>query len=170
MNNDLISRKALISRIENEYKQWGEDYDAQQILSDIEDMPAVNNPSGILEEQRKIILCWPGTNTQSKIAKKNALAAVDRCIKALNSKDEIHWLKWENGEEWGKIECPMLGGEVMTYYPKGAPAYYSYTAPFVDDDGDICYYRFDHDEGCWDDTLKCIGEYADNAKSRFEAY
>lgn len=90
MNNDLISRKALISRIENEYKQRGEDYDAQQILSDIEDMPAVNNPSGVLEEQREIISCWPETNTQSKIAKKNALAAVDRCIKALNSKDEIH--------------------------------------------------------------------------------
>lgn len=25
------------------------------------------------------------------------------------------WLKWENGKEWGEIQCPMLGDEyVMT--------------------------------------------------------
>lgn len=42
MNSDLISRKALISHIENEYRQWGEDYDVRQILSDIEDMPAAD--------------------------------------------------------------------------------------------------------------------------------
>ncbi len=34
---DLISRKALMSHIESEYRQWGEDYDAEQILGDIED-------------------------------------------------------------------------------------------------------------------------------------
>lgn len=42
MNSDLISRKELISYIENEYKQWGDDYDAWQILSDIENMPAAD--------------------------------------------------------------------------------------------------------------------------------
>lgn len=48
----------------------------------------------------------------------------------------IEWLKWNDDvEEWGEIECPMLGNEmVMTYYPKGCPCYYSYTAPFVDED------------------------------------
>lgn len=40
--DDLISRKALISHIENQSREWGEDYDAQQILGDIEDMPPVN--------------------------------------------------------------------------------------------------------------------------------
>ena len=39
--DDLISRKALISHIENQSREWGEDYDAQQILGDIEDMPSV---------------------------------------------------------------------------------------------------------------------------------
>ena len=55
----------------------------------------------------------------------------------------IEWLKWNDDvEEWGEIECPMLGNEmVMTYYPKGCPCYYSYTAPFVNEDGDIGYYR-----------------------------
>jgi len=37
MSNDLISRSALISHIESQYRQWGEDYDAEQILGDIED-------------------------------------------------------------------------------------------------------------------------------------
>lgn len=45
----------------------------------------------------------------------------------------VHWLKWENGKEWGKIQCPMLGNvDVMTYY-SNAPCYYTYTAPFVSD-------------------------------------
>lgn len=37
----LIDADALIERIENEYRQWGEEYDAQQILSDIADFPTV---------------------------------------------------------------------------------------------------------------------------------
>lgn len=80
------------------------------------------------------------------------------------------WLKWENAEEWGKIQCPMLDDEcVMTYCRKDAPCYYSYTAPFVDEDGDVCCYRYDHDEGCWDeDTLFCIGVYSGGDNVRLE--
>lgn len=72
------------------------------------------------------------------------------------------WLKWENGKEWGEIECPMLDGErVMTYYQEGVPCYYSYTAPFVSD-GEVGYYRYDHEEGCWDeDTFFFMGEYTE---------
>ncbi len=81
---------------------------------------------------------------------------------------DIKWLSWENGKEWGTIECPMLGGEpVMTYYPEGAPCYYSYTAPFVED-GEIYYYRFDHDTGCWDESV-CfgLGEYVAGVVCKF---
>lgn len=38
--SDLISRKAVMNHIENEYREWGEEYDALQILGDIEDMPS----------------------------------------------------------------------------------------------------------------------------------
>ncbi len=78
------------------------------------------------------------------------------------------WLKWENGKEWGEIECPMLGGGyVMTYYPEGVPCYYTYTAPFVCD-GEVCYYRYDHDEDCWDeDTLFCIDKYVEGMVIKF---
>lgn len=38
---DAISRKVLLSHIENQSREWGEDYDVQQILGDIEDMPSV---------------------------------------------------------------------------------------------------------------------------------
>lgn len=26
---------------------------------------------------------------------------------AKREEDDIRWLSWENGKEWGKIECPM---------------------------------------------------------------
>ena len=39
MSNYLISRSTLMSHIESERRQWGEDYDAEQILGDIEDFP-----------------------------------------------------------------------------------------------------------------------------------
>ena len=74
------------------------------------------------------------------------------------------WLQWENAQEWGIIYCPMLACEVMTYYPVCRPAYDSYTAPFVDDDGDVCYYKFDHDEGAWDEDLIWAGEYEDRMR------
>jgi len=76
------------------------------------------------------------------------------------SDTEITWLSWENAQEWGSIECPMLDGEaVKTYYPKGSVAiYYTYSAPFVLD-GEVFYYRFDHDEGLWDTEMFFMGEY-----------
>lgn len=44
--SDYISKKKLISHIEAEYKSFGEDYDALQILGDIEDFPTVERPHG----------------------------------------------------------------------------------------------------------------------------
>ena len=41
VSEDCISRKAIISRIESERSEWGEDYDVEQILGDIEDAPSV---------------------------------------------------------------------------------------------------------------------------------
>ncbi len=72
----------------------------------------------------------------------------------------VKFLKWgDDMEEWGEIECPMLNNEsVMTYCLKGEPCYYSYTAPFANESGEIGYYRYDHDEGYWDeDTFFCLG-------------
>lgn len=40
MSIDLISRKKLMNHIEEQRRQWGEDYDVEQILGDIEDMSA----------------------------------------------------------------------------------------------------------------------------------
>lgn len=82
--------------------------------------------------------------------------------------DEIKWLEWANGEEWGKIQCPMFDDEyIMTYSAPEVPCYYTFTVPFVMN-GDICYYRFDHDKGCWDEsTLFCMGEYVEGIVVRF---
>ena len=48
--SDLISRSALISHIEREYRQWGEDYDAEQILGDIEDFHATFDLDKVIAE------------------------------------------------------------------------------------------------------------------------
>ena len=50
MSNDLISRSALISHIESESRQWGADYDTEQILGDIEDAPTVYDVEKVVEQ------------------------------------------------------------------------------------------------------------------------
>lgn len=82
--------------------------------------------------------------------------------------EEVKWLSWKNGKEWCKVQCPMFGDKyIMTYYPEDVPCYYSYTAPFVCDE-EVCYYRFDHDEGCWDeDILFHLGKYKEGMICEF---
>ena len=50
MSNDLISRSTLMSHIESEHRQWGEDYDAEQILGDIEDFPTAYDTDKVVEQ------------------------------------------------------------------------------------------------------------------------
>ena len=52
--SDLISRKALTEHIESEYRQWGEDYDVEQILGDIEDFPAAFDLDKVIAELEKL--------------------------------------------------------------------------------------------------------------------
>lgn len=47
--SDLISRSAIMSRIEREYSQWGEDYDIEQILGDIEDFPTAFDLESVID-------------------------------------------------------------------------------------------------------------------------
>lgn len=61
--SDYISKKKLISHIEAEYKSFGEDYDALQILGDIEDFKTEEIPQGEwipwserLPEERQVVL------------------------------------------------------------------------------------------------------------------
>lgn len=42
MATDYISRAGMMRHIEREAQKWGEDYDAMQILGDIEDFPAAD--------------------------------------------------------------------------------------------------------------------------------
>lgn len=51
--NDLISRSALMNHIENQSRQWGEDYDAEQILGDIEDAPTAYDVDKVVEQLQK---------------------------------------------------------------------------------------------------------------------
>lgn len=73
------------------------------------------------------------------------------CGQALAPDERGKTFMWGNAREWGKIYDPMLEKEVMTYCPLGAAAFDSYTAPFMNDDGNIVYRRYDHDAGGWKD-------------------
>ncbi|MED1664528.1 hypothetical protein [Brevibacillus laterosporus] len=68
-------------------------------------------------------------------------------------------LEWSNGAEWGEIFCPMTDRMEMTYWKKRAPRYDTFTAPMVDDDGNVIYYQFDHDEGCWHEDMYVLCSY-----------
>lgn len=78
----------------------------------------------------------------------------------------MYWLDWENGKEWGKIFCPMIGEWVMTYYEEGKPIYDTYTAPFVID-GEIGFYKYDHDEDSWNEEIFIVGKYSNHVKCSF---
>lgn len=52
--SDLISRSELISRIESEYREYGEDYDTEQILGDIEDMPTAYDVDKVVEQLEEV--------------------------------------------------------------------------------------------------------------------
>ena len=51
--SDLISRSELISIIESEYREYGDDYDIEQILGDIEDMPTAFDADKVVSELEK---------------------------------------------------------------------------------------------------------------------
>lgn len=70
-------------------------------------------------------------------------------ILPIDSDVELDWKTDMN--EWGEIYCPMIGRDIMTYWPKGQPCYDTVTKPIIDENGDIYYYKYDHDEGCWDE-------------------
>lgn len=91
----------------------------------------------------------------------------DYAILGIKPIDEDVELEWKSDmNEWGEIYCPFLSKEVMTYYPVGVPAYDSITNPFVNEDGEVYYYKYDHDEGGWnEDTFSmCDAEEYINLK------
>ena len=78
----------------------------------------------------------------------------DYAILGIKPIDEDIELEWKsNMIEWGNIYCPMIGKEVMTYYPNRVPAYDSVTNPLVNEDGEVYYYKYDHDEGGWHEDI-----------------
>lgn len=83
----MIDEKKLIERIQYEYTLWGDEYDALQILEDIEDMPKVSEwipvserlPANIstvivqLKEVEKPTLGWFGNLTGWRLTENDYL-------------------------------------------------------------------------------------------------
>lgn len=61
---EYICKKDLMSKIESESRMWGEDYDAHQILGDIEDISTVTKADicrEFVEKMRKHNECMNGS-------------------------------------------------------------------------------------------------------------
>lgn len=59
MSSDLISRSALMSYIDSERSKCGEVYDAEQILGDIEDMPAAYDVDKVVKQlEEKVAMAY----------------------------------------------------------------------------------------------------------------
>lgn len=72
-------------------------------------------------------------------------------IKPIDKDVELEWKS--NMIEWGEIHCPFLNKSVMTYYPNGCRAYDTITNPLINEDGEVYYYKYDHDEGGWHEDI-----------------
>ena len=58
---DLISRAEAISKIEKEYREWGEDYCISDVLCDLDDMPSAQQwipCSEQLPKHEENVLVW----------------------------------------------------------------------------------------------------------------
>lgn len=78
--SDLISRKALMEHIESEYRQWGEDYDAEQILGDIEDFPTAFDVDKVIAELEQAKDDFHGGTLQTAYYWKG----IDKAIEIIN--------------------------------------------------------------------------------------
>lgn len=77
-------------------------------------------------------------------------------IKDIDADVQLEWKSDMN--EWGEIYCPFLDKSVMTYYPNGSRPYDTVTSPFLNEDGDVYFYKYDHDEGGWNDETYSMCE------------
>lgn len=76
--NEYIKKQELVEQIEHERDMWGEDYDAEQILGDIEDMQAYTQADleslaydrGAREFAQKI---------KEELCKKDSAGCLDNC-------------------------------------------------------------------------------------------
>ena len=89
--SDLISRSALMSHIENERRQWGEDYDAEQILGDIEDTPTAYDVNKVVEQLEDVGQKMSESKSIQKYGKSSP--ANHRYYKAVSVKRAIEIVK-----------------------------------------------------------------------------
>ena len=89
--SDLISRSTLMSRIESERRQWGDDYDVEQILGDIEDTPTAYDVDEVVEQLEDVGQKMSESKSIQKYGKSSP--ANHRYYKAVSVKRAIEIVK-----------------------------------------------------------------------------
>ncbi len=117
------------------------EYDPDEIYFDIDDKETHFSGKKILRKISYILKDIPSLGLKQ--------GYVLLAVKELDSDIELKWKS--NMVEWGEIYNDELGKDVMTYYPSGMPPYDTITNPFINEDGEVYFYKFDQDEGYWQD-------------------
>ena len=89
--SDLISRSTLMSRIESERRQWGDDYDVEQILGDIEDTPTAYDVNKVVQQLEEVGQKMSESKSIQKYGKSSP--ANHRYYKAVSVKRAIEIVK-----------------------------------------------------------------------------
>ena len=90
--SDLISKKAIMERIEMMRDRWGEDYDAEQILGDIEDMtPIEAEPFEAFAHWLASEVCNEGFEKMWSLGAFAEVACRKLCKLGLVRKDGEYW-------------------------------------------------------------------------------
>ena len=89
--SDLISRSTLMSRIESERRQCGDDYDVEQILGDIEDTPTAYDVNKVVEQLEDVGQKMSESKSIQKYGKSSP--ANHRYYKAVSVKRAIEIVK-----------------------------------------------------------------------------
>ena len=88
--SDLISRSELIRRSESEYREYGEDYDVEQILGDIEDMQTAYDIDKVVEElENNSFITVKQEEVQTKRKDIQSYIAVEKEVVLLKDAKEI---------------------------------------------------------------------------------
>lgn len=126
--SDLISRSELISRIESEYREYGEDYDVEQILGDIEDMPTVYDIDKVVNELEEVKMRYFLTIANTGDEKSdfayenvgNALDKVTEIVKQGGVSDDVCEWEYVAAYPYYKVGCkenrvPIQYGDYCPY-------------------------------------------------------
>lgn len=127
MSNDLINKAAIMSHIESEYRQWGEEYGPEQILGDIEDFPVADSggrwiacESKMPEEHDSMFAKFKGTDKWDNTMFEKISDDVNVTVEFDDGKRKTMTSHSTDGKWKTPIKCKVIAWKQLPepYYPQ----------------------------------------------------